>query len=176
MPTPISHAAVGFAIGTWTAPAQPSTRVCLAAAACAALPDIDVLWSPLGFPSSSPLAHRALTHSLLFAAVAAIAVAYLFFRDDRWKAVRPRLVVTFGLALLSHSLLDALSKYSLGVGFFVPFSEHRYRFPWTPLGRPANTILSQLIVEGLAVFLPAILIAWLGWRVRSRRAVLTTAA
>lgn len=176
MPTPISHAAVGFAVGSWSAPARPSTRVCLAAAACAALPDIDVLWSPLGLPPSSPFAHRALTHSLLFAAVAAIVVAFAFFRDEHWRAYRPRLAFVFGLALLSHSLLDALSKYSLGVGFFVPFSEHRYRFPWTPLGRPTGTIGSQLIVEGLVVFLPAVALAWLGWRIRNRPAVPTPPA
>lgn len=170
MPTPLSHAAVGLAIGTWTAPAPPDMRVCVAAAGCAALPDIDGLWS-LGLPDSSPFAHRALTHSLVFALVAALVVAFLFFSDERWRASRTRIALVLGLALLSHSCLDALSTYSLGIGVFAPFAAHRFRFPWTPLGRPAGTITSQLIEEGLVVLLPALVIAWLGWRKRRRRAV-----
>ncbi|HYX82564.1 MAG TPA: metal-dependent hydrolase, partial [Gemmatimonadales bacterium] len=112
MPTPISHAAVGFAIGAWAAPAPPTGRVCAAAAACAALPDIDVLWSS-GLPASSPLVHRAFTHSLLFAGVAAVAVALVFFSDDRWRPYRSRIAGVLFLALLSHSCLDSLSTYSL---------------------------------------------------------------
>jgi inner membrane protein len=170
VPTPFSHAAVGFAVGTWGAPVPPSTRVCIAGAACAALPDIDVLWSS-GLPASSPFAHRALTHSLVFALCAAFAVAAIFFRRERGQPPATRIGLVLALALLSHSLLDSLSSYSLGIAFFAPFSEHRFRSPWTPLGRPAGKIASQLILESLLVFLPAVLIAWLGWSTRRRRAV-----
>jgi inner membrane protein len=170
VPTPISHATVGFAIGAWTAPAPPSTRVCVAAAACAALPDIDFLWS-LRLPETSPFAHRAITHSLLFAVVAALGVAVMVFSDERWRSDRRRITAVMLLALLSHSCLDALSTYSFGIGFFVPLTAHRFRFPWTPLGRPNGTIASQLVEEGLVLFLPAVAIAWLGWRSRSRRPI-----
>lgn len=169
MPTPISHGAVGLAIGVWTAPppAPPDTRVWVLAAACAALPDIDVLWSS-GLPYASPFAHRALTHSILFAIVATIVITSAAFRHNR-----ARLAVTLGLALLSHGCLDAMSTYSLGIAFFAPFSEHRFRFPWTPLGRPNGMIVSQLVVESLCVLLPALLLAWIGWRVRSRSSIPT---
>ncbi len=163
MPTPISHAAVGFAIGAWAQRGPPTTRVCVAAAACAALPDSDVLWSPLQLADASPFAHRAITHSLAFALVAAIVVTAVFFRGER------RTGVVLLLALLSHSCLDALSTYSLGVGFFVPFSEQRFHFLWTPLGRPNGTVASQLIEESLVVLLPAVLIGWLGLRIRNRQ-------
>jgi inner membrane protein len=165
MPTPVSHAAVGFAIGTWTAPVRPSTRVCLAATACAALPDIDVLWSS-GLPASSPFSHRALTHSLLFALVAATVIAVVFFSDASWRPTRTRIAGVLLLALLSHSCLDMLSTYSRGIGLFVPFSEHRFRWPWTPLGRPTGTILSQLVEEALVILLPAAALVWVGWRAR----------
>ena len=165
MPTPISHGAVGLAIGVWTAPppAPPEARLCVLAAACAALPDIDVLWSS-GLPPSSPFAHRALTHSIMFAVVATTVITSVAFRQNR-----ARLALTLGLALLSHSCLDALSTYSLGIAFLAPFSEHRCRFPWTPLGRPHGMIVRQLVVEALLVFVPALLVAWLGWRIRGRR-------
>ena len=163
MPTPISHAAVGFAIGAWAQRGTPTTRVCVAAAACAALPDIDVLWSPLQLADTSPFAHRAITHSLAFALVAAAVVTAVWFRRER------RTGFVLLLALLSHGCLDAVSTYSLGVAFFEPFSAHRFRFPWTPLGRPNGTIASQLIVESLVVMAPGVLLGWLGPRTRNRR-------
>jgi inner membrane protein len=163
VPTPISHVAVGFAIAAWAQRAPPTTRVCVAAAACAALPDIDVLWSPFQLAETSPFAHRAITHSLAFALVAAMVVTIVWFRMER------RTGVVLLLALLSHSCLDALSTYSLGVGFFVPFSEQRFRFLWTPLGRPNGTVASQLIEESLVVLVPAVLIGWFGLRIRNRQ-------
>ena len=163
MPTPISHAAVGFAIGAWAQRGPPTTRVCVAAAACAALPDIDVLWSPLPLADTSLFAHRAITHSLAFALVAAVVVTAVWFRRER------RTGFVLLLALLSHSCLDALSTYSLGVAFFEPFSAHRFRFPWTPLGRPNGAVASQLILESLVVMAPAVLLGWLGLRTRNRQ-------
>ncbi len=135
----------------------------MAAAACAALPDIDVLWSPLQLADTSPFAHRAITHSLVFALVAAVVVTAVWFRRER------RTGFVLLLALLSHSCLDALSTYSLGVAFFEPFSAHRFRFPWTPLGRPNGAVASQLILESLVVMAPAVLLGWLGLRTRHRQ-------
>jgi len=135
----------------------------VAAAACAALPDIDVLWSPLQLADTSPFAHRAITHSLVFALVAAVVVTAVWFRRER------RTGFVLLLALLSHSCLDALSTYSLGVAFFEPFSAHRFRFPWTPLGRPNGAVASQVILESLVVMAPAVLLGWLGLRTRHRQ-------
>jgi len=171
LPTPVSHAAVGFAIAAWTQQAPPATRVCVAGAACAALPDIDVLWSPLHLAGTSPFAHRAITHSLAFALIGALVITAVFFRSER-REQRSRVALVLGLALLSHGCLDALSRYSLGIEFFAPFSAQRFRFPWTPLGDPTG-LTGQLIQEALVVFLPAVLIGWLGLRLRSR-SVMTT--
>lgn len=172
MPTPISHAAVGFAIGAWTQQAPPTTRVCVAAAACAALPDIDVLWAPLHLANTSLLAHRAITHSLAFALIGALVITAVFFRSEPWRQQRSRIALVLGLALLSHGCLDALSRYSFGVEFFAPLSVQRFRFPWTPLGDPSG-LAGQLIQEAFVVFLPAVLIGWLGLRIR-RRSSMTT--
>ena len=172
MPTPISHAAVGFAIGAWTQQAPPTTRVCVAAAACAALPDIDVLWAPLHLANTSLLAHRAITHSLAFALIGALVITAVFFRSEPWRQQRSTIALVLGLALLSHGCLDALSRYSFGVEFFAPLSVQRFRFPWTPLGDPSG-LAGQLIQEAFVVFLPAVLIGWLGLRIR-RRSLMTT--
>jgi inner membrane protein len=151
MPTPVSHAAVGYAIGVWTQRGAPVKRVCVIAAACAALPDIDLLSSPF-------IAHRGITHSITFALIVALLVA--------WTQRRAWLAVVFGLALLSHSCLDALTTYSAGIAFFAPFSAERYRFLWTPLGDPAGRLSYQLVQDGLVVLLPALLAVWAGLKVR----------
>ena len=160
MPTPISHAAVGYAIGAWSRHGAPPSarRVCLVAAACAALPDIDVL----GFAP-----HRGITHSIAFAVVAAVVATFALFPRIDARAWR-QIALVFLVAALSHSCLDALSGYSLGIEFFAPFSEQRYRFVWTPLGRPDDQLIGQFVEEGLVVFLPAVLLAWIGLRVRRR--------
>jgi inner membrane protein len=158
VPTPISHAAVGCAIAAWTQRAAPSGRVCAVAAACAALPDIDVIGWPLHLSDASLFSHRGITHSLAFALVTAAVVA--------WTQRDTRLFFILGLALLSHGFLDALSTYSLGVAFLAPFTMQRFRFLWTPLGSPTGGLAGQLVEEAVVVLLPAILIAWLG---RKRR-------
>jgi inner membrane protein len=169
MPTPISHAAVGFAVGTWAQPGIPRRRVCLVAAACAAFPDIDVLAWPLHLSSSSPLGHRAITHSLVFALAGAVVATLLCFRGPQWTNGRARIAAVLALALLSHACLDALSTYSAGVEFLAPFSDQRFRFLWTPLGDPTGGLIAQLVQDCVFVFLPAILIGWLGIKIRGRR-------
>ena len=160
MPTPISHAAVGYAIGSWSPHEVPPSarRVCLLAAACAALPDIDVI----GFAP-----HRAITHSILFAALAAL-TATLFLFPGIQSQTRRQIGIVLFVAALSHSCLDALSKYSWGIEFFAPFSDRRFRFPWTPLGRPDGDLIGQLVQEVLVIILPALILAWRGLRRRRR--------
>ena len=159
VPTPISHAAVGYAIGAWAPHDVPPSarRVCLVAAACAALPDIDVL----GFA-----AHRGITHSIAFAVVAAVVGTLALFPGTEMRT-RRQIALILLVALLSHSCLDALSQYSLGIEFFAPFSDERFRFVWTPLRR-SGALIDQLVQEALVVFLPAVVLAWLGLRVRRR--------
>ena len=175
MPTPISHAAVGFAIAAWTQQRLPTRRVCIVAAACAALPDIDAIGWPLHVSGASLFSHRAITHSLTFAFVGAAVATIVFFRGNQWTQGRARIALTLGLALVSHACLDALSTYSVGVEFFAPFSQQRFRFPWTPLGPPSGGVLGQLAQEAVVILLPAVLVGWLGIKVR-RRSVPSRAA
>ena len=175
MPTPISHAAVGFAIAAWTQQRLPTGRVCIVAAACAALPDIDAIGWPLHVSAASLFGHRGITHSLTFALVSAAVATIVFFRGNQWTQGRARIALTLGLALVSHACLDALSTYSVGVEFFAPFSQQRFRFPWTPLGPGSGGVLGQLAQEAVVILLPAVLVGWLGIKVR-RRSVPSRAA
>ncbi|HWC75058.1 MAG TPA: metal-dependent hydrolase [Gemmatimonadales bacterium] len=160
MPTPITHATVGFAIAAWGQQSPPSRRVCLVAAACAALPDIDYFgW---------PVAHRSITHSLAFALAGTIVATAVLFRGPQWSSSRARIAMVLGLAFLSHSLLDGFSSYSFGIEYFAPFSAQRFRFWWTPLGNSQGRLAPQLVQEGLVVFLPALILSWLAFKLRGR--------
>jgi inner membrane protein len=138
--------------------------VCGVAAACAALPDIDVIGWPLHVSNASLFSHRAITHSLIFALTGALVATAIFFRGSQ------RTAFILLLALLSHAFLDALSTYSVGVEFFAPFSQQRFRFLWTPLGDPAGSLGGQLRQEAIFVFLPAVLLGWLGSKAHRRDA------
>jgi inner membrane protein len=135
--------------------------VCLVAAACAALPDIDYVGWP--FP------HRSITHSIVFAVGVAVAAAFVLFRSPEWKQDRARIAVALGLAALSHSVLDGLSSYSFGIEYFAPFSSQRFRLAWTPLGNAQGHLASQLLQEFIVVLLPALVLGWLAFRLGRRR-------
>ena len=153
---------MGYALGIWTQRGVPMRRVCLAAAACAALPDIDLLFFPF-------IEHRAITHSLMMVFVVAVLAPAIVLPDVKWRDGRWRIAAVLGIAILSHSSLDALSHYSEGIEFLAPFSEQRYRFFWTPLGDPADRLSRQLLQETLVVFIPALLLVWLGLRTKHPR-------
>jgi len=150
VPTVVTHVVAAVAIGAATglrAKAQgPSTRLGLwplglgptprsfwwLTAACAVLPDADVVTYDLGLAYGHMLGHRGLSHSLAFAVLIGGVVALILGRGACRRA-RSRLFLYFTLVTASHGLLDALADEGLGVAFLAPFSEERYFFPWRPL-------------------------------------------
>lgn len=105
-------------------------RLWVAAACCAVLPDIDVLWHSY-VRWGTWLAHRGFTHSLSFAFIVGPVAAYLCFRDPSFAALRWRYAAALSLATASHGLLDAMAPYGTHVMLFWPFSTHRYVLPWS---------------------------------------------
>jgi inner membrane protein len=157
MPYAFSHAAIGLGLGSVLGPLQAPRRFWVLAAGLAALPDADLIGLAFHVPDTSLLRHRALTHSLLFAVVVGGLVAWLGFRGSSWAAQRLRLWVTFTLVIASHGFFDALTGSSVGIEFFAPFTQQRYRFAWQPLpGR--DWPWGVLRDEALWVLLPALLL------------------
>ncbi|HXE82961.1 MAG TPA: metal-dependent hydrolase, partial [Gemmatimonadales bacterium] len=107
--------------------------------------------------------------SLTFAVVIALLATGMLFPGIKWREGRWRVALVLGIAILSHSTLDALSHYSYGIEFFAPFSAQRYRFLWTPLGDPEGRLSHQLLQEALVVLLPALVAVWVGLRVKRAR-------
>src|SRR5687767_8426183 len=136
MPSSFAHAAAGAALTSVVAHA-PTRRLLIAAAVCAALPDVDALGRPFGNLSYEGAfgGHRGFTHSILFAILAGAVAAWIFRRDVVVaRDAQFRLWLAFAVAIASHGVLDALSTIGNGVAFWAPFSWTHYEFVWQPLG------------------------------------------
>ncbi len=105
------------------------------------LPDLDVIGLKLGIPYGSLLGHRGFSHSLLAAGLLGFLAMLLCFRRKDWTVP---LVLYLVLATVSHGVLDAFTSGGLGVGFFSPFDNHRYFFPWHPV-RVSPLDLSRIL-------------------------------
>jgi inner membrane protein len=127
LPTIFTHPAVALGLAPWFRGALPGKRWIAAGALLTVMPDADTIGFRFGVPYGDVLGHRGLTHSLAFAAVAALAVA-AFARERRGI-----LWLYLFLCAASHGLLDAFTNGGLGVAFFAPFDDTRYFFPWRPI-------------------------------------------
>jgi len=150
MASVISHAASASAIAYAAAPPSAPPRYWAAAIACAVIPDLDAIGFWLGIPYGSVFGHRGITHSLLFAAAAAVVAAEIVFPHAA-PALRNRVLLGIFLAALSHGFLDAATNGGLGVAFFSPFSDARYFFPFRPIEVSPIGIRSFLSARGIAV-------------------------
>lgn len=178
MASAFGHAALGATLGKLLLPDHRHWPYWVAAALCAALPDVDSIGYRLGVPYNSLWGHRGLTHSLLAAAVVA-AVGTLLGQLAR-PAQRPpaaRLALLLFLATASHGLLDAITTGGLGVAFFSPWHLERYFFPFRPIKVSPLSIrgffgargLRVLASEAIWVGLPCLLLLW-GRALPARRA------
>ncbi len=129
----IGHVAVGMVLGRAGRSGQPLKRLLGGMAffsALAMLPDADVVAFKLGIPYGAEWGHRGASHSLVFAAGVALAVAGVT-RALRGPAGRMGLLAL--LAVGSHGLLDALTDGGLGAALLWPFSKARLFAPVRPL-------------------------------------------
>src|SRR5579862_6474689 len=135
MPSAITHAFTGAAVSILAPRRFRGPSLALILAVAAAIPDLDVLAFAFGIPYADPLGHRGFSHSLLFALLFA-SVLWLWIARGQpallSKTTAGLFVVIF-VACASHGFLDAFTDAGLGVGFFIPFSAHRYFFPWRPI-------------------------------------------
>jgi inner membrane protein len=157
MASPLSHALVAVTIGMAFPRPRPRGRYLLAAA-LSVLPDIDVLGFFNGVEYGSLLGHRGLTHSLVFAAIAAgilIAVPAIARWGPRWLTW---LYLFFACA--SHGLLDAMTDGGMGIAFFSPFSNERYFLLWQPIMVGPINVLRAFSPWGLKIALSEL--TWVG--------------
>ncbi|HEX8427557.1 metal-dependent hydrolase [Hymenobacter sp.] len=134
MASVFGHTALGATLGVLLLPERRHWRWWVLAAACAFLPDADVVGFKFQVPYAGLWGHRGLTHSLLAAAIVASVLVGL----HSWRRVTQapglaRLWLLLFLATASHGVLDAMTTGGLGVAFFSPFDPQRYFFPFRPI-------------------------------------------
>lgn len=158
MPTILTHPAVpiatGLALGHETIP----PRLMIAGVAVSILPDLDVLAFRLGVPYTAQFGHRGFSHSILFAACAALLGACL----------RKRLTTSFRCSFLflmvcavSHGVLDAFTGGGMGVAFWWPWSDERFFFPVRMIKVAPLGLSRFLKPDGLSVLCSELLWVWL---------------
>jgi inner membrane protein len=177
VPTIMTHAIAAAAIGALFARPRLGRRVWAAGAFCAMAPDLDVVGLAAGVPYRSPLGHRGLSHSILFAAALAWAVGRAVrgrgaAARDVWfggRGAAARDVWFLFLATVSHPLLDALTDGGLGVALFAPFWNARLFAPVRPIavspigtGFFSRAGLAVLASEVVWVWAPAAAVALAG--------------
>ena len=133
MPTIFSHAIIASAAGQWWR--RMPRAFWWWTAICAMLPDADVIGFSFGIRYDDMFGHRGFTHSIVFAAmVGAVAAWQMPIPHSQLPGPnRVALVFWFTAVTLSHGLLDAMTNGGRGIGFFAPFSNERYFFPWRPI-------------------------------------------
>jgi inner membrane protein len=159
MPTFVTHAAAGAAIAQVLAPCSLRGEITWMAAACAMLPDADVLGFRMGVAYGDVWGHRGFTHSLLFAGLLAVAVTSLL----RNRAHGSDLVRVFACVLIataSHGILDAFTNGGLGVAFWSPFNPARSFFSVRPIMVSPLDASAFLTLRGVSVLLSEMVWIW----------------
>jgi inner membrane protein len=158
MPTVMSHAVVGLALGTLSSFPRRHRTFWLASAALPVLPDLDVFGRAFGIAFYSMWGHRGMSHSFVGAAVIGL-IAALLLRRRLGGPLAP-LAVYFAAVTASHGVLDALTDGGPGVAFFAPFDTTRYFFPWRPI--PVSPLASNFFSAwGWHVFTSELALLWL---------------
>jgi inner membrane protein len=178
VPTPITHMVAGIAVATTVRPHPTPRRFWLLAAFCAAIPDIDIIWSPYGISTDDMWGHRGITHSIPVAIVIAGLAARVGFAGTQWRGFRLRFWLAFALAGVSHGLLDSLTQFAGWVALFAPFTAQRFYIPFQVVswyGPPFRTdsvgaLVRMMGAEVVDIWLPSLVIfaTALAWQRRSR--------
>jgi inner membrane protein len=131
MPTIITHPAVALATVPLLKGIQKKPLAVVFGMLLSILPDIDVVAFKAGIPYGHMFGHRGFSHSILFAFLVSLLVAFAVKQSKLSKNLLVWLYLF--ICAVSHGLLDAITNGGLGVGFFIPFSSERYFFEYRPI-------------------------------------------
>ena len=146
----ITHIALGACMGEAFAGKQLGRKAMLWGAAAQSVPDIDFVTSIWMDPTSTLLAHRGFTHSLLCCALLSLLFAWASERLHRPHNIRfSRWLLFYIAAIFSHIFLDAFNTY--GVGWFEPFNHYRISFNALYVADPFFSIWPLLALVALLI-------------------------
>ncbi|UOQ68043.1 metal-dependent hydrolase [Hymenobacter volaticus] len=177
MASVFGHTALGATLGILLLPGRQHWHWWVLAAACAFLPDADVVGFKFHVPYASQWGHRGLTHSILAAAVVAtVLVGFYSLRRTTQALALARIWGLLFLATASHGVLDAMTTGGLGVAFFSPIDQQRYFFSFRPIqvspigirNFAGQQALRVLVSEAVWVGLPCLVLLLINWLLLSR--------
>ena len=146
----ITHIVLGACIGEVFVGKKIGKRALVLGAIAQSVPDIDFIASFYLGTTNNLLAHRGITHSLLFAL---LVVPLLAFIADKWR--RPhdvsfeRWLWFFATEILVHLLLDTANAY--GTGLLEPFSHLRFSYNTLFVADPLFSIIPGIVAIMLII-------------------------
>lgn len=146
----LTHIVLGACIGEAIAGKQLGKKALLWGAIAQSLPDIDFVasfWLPTSYDL---LAHRGITHSILFIAVLSPLIGLLSYRlDKRTNMSLAKWTIFWGLQMIVHIFIDAFNAY--GTGWFEPFSHYRVSFDAIFVADPLFTLWPMVAALALLI-------------------------
>ncbi len=158
MATIFSHPAVALGLLPWFRDVRNHKKILITGAALTMAPDLDVIGLYVGIPYEHLLGHRGLSHSLLFAAIVAALITFIFAR--RIKISTRAVWLYLFASMASHGVLDALTNGGLGIAFFSPLSNERYFFPFRPIEVSTLNIRHFFESQGASVLANELVTVW----------------
>ncbi len=123
----LTHIAVGACIGELFLGKKIGKKALLYGAVAASLPDIDFVAGFWLNTTDDLMAHRGITHSILFAAGMTLALAWFFAKRHHSENIPLKRWICFlGTEIFFHLFLDTFNAY--GIGLFEPFVHRRISF------------------------------------------------
>ncbi|QEC56405.1 metal-dependent hydrolase [Flavisolibacter ginsenosidimutans] len=123
----ITHIVLGACIGEAVAGRQLHKRSMFYGALAQSVPDVDFVLGFFLHGADNVVAHRGITHSILFGVVAVLFLTWLV-KNVIHKTPLPlkNVLLLFAVNIFVHLFIDTFNAY--GVGLLMPFSRHRFTF------------------------------------------------
>lgn len=121
----ITHIVLGACIGEAVAGKQLHKRALFYGALAQSVPDVDFVLGFFLHGADNVVAHRGLTHSILFGVAATLFLTWLV-KNVIHKTALPlkNVLALFAVNIFVHLFIDTFNAY--GVGLLMPFSHYRF--------------------------------------------------
>lgn len=140
----LTHVVIGGCLGQVIAGKTLGRNAIILGIIGQSIPDIDFVSGLWMTESEHVLAHRGFTHSLLFAILVTIFLAFLSKHILKLPDIRLRTYVTlFSVNVFVHVLLDTCNAY--GTAFFQPFSDIRFSFHLLFVADPLFSVVPGIL-------------------------------
>jgi len=136
----LTHIALGACIGEAFFEKGFGKKAMVWGALAQSIPDVDFIAATWLSPAENLLAHRGFTHSVPFALLIIPAFAWVADRVHKPHNIAFKTwIFFFTTEVMVHLFIDGFNNY--GVGWFEPFSHHRYSFNTIYVADPFFSIL-----------------------------------